>query len=69
MQSFESNSFTPAMLIDTTDLYHLIPAPVAWILLEIHKVSRQQNLLASVSRYCSPGIMLREFKVNGLILI
>ena len=47
-RTFQSNSFVPAVFIDTIDLYHFIPVWEA--LSEGHRVSEKQNLLASFYR-------------------
>ena len=49
MQSFLKDLFKPAMLLGTIDLFHGKPLSVNLILGGGHKVSAEQNLLASLS--------------------
>ena len=49
-QTFQPNFFIPAMLIGTTDFYHIILLSVTLTLAWGCKVSTKQNLLASFSR-------------------
>ena len=50
MQLFNFTFFIPAMLTGTIDFHHLIPLPPTLTLPEGHKVSANQNVMASFSR-------------------
>ena len=66
---FLTNSFIPAMCIDTIDLFHFITLSVA--LPDSHKFSRKENLLASFSRtlFYRLVVVLEQCKLNISILI
>ena len=46
LQTTSPNSFIPAMLIGTIDVYHFVSLLVVLTFAEGHKVSRKQDLLA-----------------------
>ena len=50
MQTFQPNFLIPAMIIGARDVSHFLSCSVTLTLTGCHKVSRNQNLLASISR-------------------